>query len=195
MKTDYCELLIGCGRARDKRLFVPGTDPVKWSALTTLDCNPDVRPDILVDLDRVPWFAPQANSSLARILDSSRFDEIHAYEVLEHLGTQGDIRAFFAFFSECWRVLKPGGHLLATCPSRYSSWLWGDPGHTRAILPQSLIFLDQEQYEKQCDSGHPRPMSDYRYLYKGDFKTLFQVDNRETFSFILQAVKPSRFKG
>jgi len=51
------------------------------------------------------------------------FDEVHAYEVLEHLGRQGDYRSFFATFANIYRVLVPGGLLLATVPSRYSGWL------------------------------------------------------------------------
>lgn len=123
------------------------------------------------------------------------FDEIHAYEVIEHLGSQGDAHAFLDFFAEAWRVLKPGGYFLATVPSRFSEWLWGDPSHRRAILPASLTFLDQMEYVKQLDGSRKRSMSDFRSFYKADFVLKFSHDNRENFSFVLQSVKPSRING
>lgn len=122
------------------------------------------------------------------------FDEIHAYEVLEHLGWQGSASEFFRDFSEIWRVLKPGGHLYATVPSRFSPWLWGDPSHTRAILPETLVFLDQSEYARQLDGERPTGMSDFREFYRADFVVKHRHDNREVFEFVLMAVKPSRYQ-
>lgn len=123
------------------------------------------------------------------------WDEIHAYEVLEHLGRQGDARAFFAQMSELWRLLKPGGYFVCEVPSRFSGNLWGDPGHSRAIVEETLVFLDQSQYALQCDGPEKTrtPMSDYRHVYKADFKCTDHHDNRSHFAFVLQAVKPSRW--
>ena len=80
----YRELLIGCGHRRDKRLRVGRNDG--WNNLTTLDHNESVKPDIVCDLERPQWGsnAPQG----FQVLEESSFDEIHAYEVLEHLGQQ-----------------------------------------------------------------------------------------------------------
>lgn len=203
------ELLIGCGHARDKRMWWPMDLPHEkrvWSNLVTLDCNPDCDPDFLCDLSlkhlsarfRVfarKYVAGLSWSSREAFADNS-FDEIHAYEVLEHLGAQGQYHAFFAQFSELWRILKPDGLLFATVPSRYSPWLWGDPSHTRAILPETLIFLDQEEYKRQCDSEDPRErtsMSDFRQYYKADFERLYVYDDKLHTKFVLRAVKPSRY--
>lgn len=139
---------------------------------------------LLVPCDDLPMDAWTFKESI--------FDEIHAYEVLEHLGSQGDAPTFFSDFSQIWRILKPGGHLLATVPSRFSPWLWGDPSHRRAILPESLVFLDQAEYVRQLDGSTKTAMSDFRYLYKADFKILHAQDDRTTFTFVLEAVKPSR---
>src|SRR5262245_29516061 len=141
------ELLLGCGSDRRRRLVVDGREG--WSRLVALDYNRDHRPDVVADLDKTPWpFADEA------------FDEIHAYEVLEHLGQQGDARSFFAHFGEVYRMLKPGGYLAATCPSWQSSWAWGDPSHRRVITGGSLVFLDQTEYQRQVGKT---PMSDFRW--------------------------------
>ncbi len=184
----YRELLIGCGHSRDKRLDVGADQGKAWRGLVeTLDNNPDCRPDIYWDLEHVPWC--NHGQYGMEPMEDSIYDEIHAYEVLEHLGRQGDFVAFFRTFSEIWRVLKPGGHLAATVPSRYSVWLWGDPGHTRALLPVHLTFLDQTEYTRQLGKT---PMSDYRYVYAADFETVHSYDDHNTHQFILRAVKPSR---
>lgn len=190
--SPYRELLLGCGRSREKRLVPPGC-PATWQGLVTLDNNPDVSPDIVCDLDNTAFKWRDARDRRAEPLADDSFDEIHAYEVLEHLGAQGNYRAFFHHFSEIWRLLKPNGYLCATVPSRYSGWLWGDPSHKRAILPESLSFLDQSEYVRQCDGPRPGPMSDFRSIYKADFRCIDKAESREAFMFILQAVKPSRW--
>lgn len=180
--TDYRELLLGCGRSREKRVDPRGTIQ-PWVNLTTLDSRPEVEPDIVHDLD--------AHGNLRDIFDADTFDEVHAYEVLEHLGRQGSALEFFWHFFQIWSILKPGGFLCATVPSRYSEWLWGDPGHCRAIVNASLQFLRQPFYG-QCDGDKPTPCSDYRDLWKGDFDVIRSSDDHTTHTFILQAVKPMR---
>jgi hypothetical protein len=170
------ELLIGCGSNRDRRIAVNGHRT--WQQLITLDQNAAHKPDIVHDLDVLPY-----------PFEADTFDEIHAYEVLEHLGRQGDWRRFFADFSELYRILKPGGFLAATCPSYKSMWAWGDPSHTRIITSGTLVFLDQEQYQEQVGKT---PMSDFRFIWKGDFRPIWVDEDLDALRFVIQAVKPSR---
>jgi SAM-dependent methyltransferase len=172
----YRELLLGCGATRAKKLGFPGQR--EWRSLTTLDVEPGHKPDVIHDLNVCPW-----------PFDDNSFDEIHAYEVLEHLGSQGDYKSFFAHFMEIWRILKPGGHLFASCPSAQSRWLWGDPGHTRLISAETLAFVIQPEYTKQVGVT---AMTDYRSLFTGDFESLRLHDDTNTLQIILKAVKPSR---
>lgn len=167
------ELLIGCGNKRIKRFTID--NDMTWRGLVTMDHDPNCGADILHDLDVTPW-----------PLDDNSFDEVHAYEVLEHLGTQGDYKAFFRHFYEIWRVLKPGGHLFATVPSWRSVWAWGDPSHTRIISPASVTFLDQSEYEAQVGKT---PMTDFRWLWSGDLRAVHIDCNDDQFTFVLRAVK------
>ena len=171
------ELLIGCGTRREKLLAIEGR-PQDWTNLTTLDLVPDHKPDVVHDLNVFPW--PFADET---------FDEVHAYEVLEHLGRQGDFQRFFADFSEIWRILKPGGHLVGTSPFWASPWAWGDPGHTRVISMEALTYLDQTEYDKQVGNT---PMTDYRFCYQADFEVVAAVQDERSFQYGLEAVKPSR---
>jgi predicted O-linked N-acetylglucosamine transferase (SPINDLY family) len=177
-QTTRKELLIGCGSNHAKKLCVNNRN--QWEGLVTLDYNGDHNPDFVHDLTQLPL--PFADNS---------FDEIHAYEVLEHTGAQGDYKFFFAQFTEFYRILKNGGVLLATCPSRNSPWAWGDPSHTRLVQPENLIFLDQSEYIKQVGIT---AMSDFRNIYSADFTPLFAKDDGSTFSFAIKAVKPTRHR-
>jgi SAM-dependent methyltransferase len=120
--------------------------------------------------------------------DDDSATEIHAYEVLEHCGTQGDYRFFFRQWSDFWRVLKPGGLFFATVPLPTSPWAWGDPSHTRIIQVESLTFLNQPAYAQVGVT----PMSDYRSIYRADFDILYTDKTEHSLCFALKAVKPSR---
>lgn len=203
MSEDYRELLLGAGRNHKKRYNAEPTHPRVWRSLrdgiptpVTLDINLSCNPDLFCDLNATPpWYASSRveGTGVPRVLESDYWDEVHAYQVLEHLGSQGDAHALLSQFAEIWRILKPGGYLVAEVPSRFSPWLWGDPSHRRAIVPETLVFLDQSEYIRQCDSPTPSAMSDFRNIYKADFRCIQQHDNRSDFAFILQAVKPSRW--
>lgn len=169
------ELLIGAGSNRVKKLVYGGRS--EWDALTTLDHNADHPVDVVHDLETLPL--PFADDS---------FDEIHAYEVLEHVGRQGDWRFFFAQWTDFWRLLKPDGLFFATCPAASSPWAWGDPSHTRIIGPECLVFLSQPNYAQVGVT----PMSDFRHVYRADFDLIHSQTHGHQFEFVLRAVKPSR---
>lgn len=179
-KTNH--LLLGCGTFLDKRISVPD-GPFEWQNLVTLDINPDMNPSVVWDMSKIPLPFPD-----------NAFDEIHAYEILEHTGTQGDFRFFFQQFADFWRILKPGGFLMASVPMWDSPWAWGDPSHTRVITKGSLVFLNQQEYVNQIDKpiGKRTSMTDFRRWYQADFECVGGSENEHQFQFVLQAVKPSR---
>lgn len=193
------ELLLGCGHSRFKVLIPPGGSP-EWHELTTLDRNPDVKPDVEWNMDWEEGFPFKEN----------KFTEIHAYEVLEHLGAQGNWKAFFDLFDNLWGILRPGGYLLGSVPAWDSEAAWGDPSHRRVLPPMAFAMLSQEEYRKQVGITM---MSDFRFAYKADFRIVhlkmdevqYKVDQNTGIvrkiepkegrftKFILQAIKPSTY--
>lgn len=169
------ELLIGCGNDLRKKMSFEGI-PSDWTDLTTLDVDPDVKPNVVHDLNVLPY-----------PFKDNQFTEIHAYEVLEHCGKQGDWKFYFDQFAEFWRILQPNGFLVASTPMWDNPWAWGDPGHTRLICKESLIFLNQDEYKQIGRTA----MTDYRPYWKGNFVVIGLNENNEAgmFGFVLKAVK------
>lgn len=164
------ELLIGCGNSRVKKLSRPGLS--EWRDLVTLDIDPDAKPDVLHDLEVMPY-----------PFEDGTFGEIHAYEVLEHFGRQGDWRGWFAMWTEFYRIMQPSGYFFGSCPRWGSPWLWGDPGHTRYVGPESLTFLDQREYAKQVGKTS---MTDYRHVWRGHFEVAHAEVAGDSYFFVLR---------
>ena len=164
------ELLIGAGHDRRKRIWLG--DDTEFKNLVTLDINPDAKPSVIFDLELVnlPF-------------DDNSFNEIHAYEVLEHVGRQGDWRFFFKQFDEFARVLIPNGMMFITSPPAASPWVWGDPGHTRFMGPEVYTFLNRQQYAIQLGKT---TMTDYRRCFVSDW-TIIGAKNDGTV--VLRSIK------
>ena len=167
------ELLLGCGTRRTKGIWSEEI-PEHFENLVTLDLMATHKPDVEWDMNDLPL-----------PFDDNSFDEIHAYEVLEHTGQQGDWRFFFAQFNDFWRILRPGGYLCASVPMWDQEWAWGDPGHTRVITPKTLMFLEQEFYKQKGNTA----ASDYRPVYHGNFEAKAMQEREFQFFFILKAIK------
>jgi len=67
--------------------------------------------------------------------EDGEFDLVALLDTVEHVPDEGEM----AVFSECWRVLKPGGKLLVTVPA--FMWLWShndvlNAHHRRYTVPE-----------------------------------------------------------
>jgi SAM-dependent methyltransferase len=159
MKT----LLIGAGNDRRKKLCFKGEEA--WAGeLVTVDMNPNCGATLVWDLEQRPL--PFADAE---------FDEIHAYDCLEHWGKQGDWRAWFDEMAEYHRLLKPGGKFAAAVPIGGDHF--ADPGHTRFFASNHFLFLSQKFYDQQIAAG--RPITDYRWYWKLDFDIVHLDAGRE----------------
>lgn len=146
MSEEFRELILG-GTPRMKTNYsILGGDG-KFKNPTYVDLLPE--PGVIVwDLNNHPL-----------PFEDDTFDEIHAYQILEHLGSQGDYKFFFSEFNEYWRIIKPNGIMHIVVPEWNKIWAWGDPGHTRILPSVFYYFLEKESVElnKQIATS----MSDY----------------------------------
>lgn len=148
-------LLVGCGNSRVKKVFVDGQ--AAWvGQLTTLDINPNCGADVIVDMGLHSSRLPFPNEE---------FDEIGAYDVLEHWGAQGDFRRWFDEMAEYHRILKPGGTMGIIVPIGADAL--ADPGHTRFFGSNHFWMLNQQWYSAQLAKG--MQVSDYRWYWRDNF--------------------------
>lgn len=147
-------LLLGCGHDRRKKVYHPPHS--EWvQPLVTLDFSPLVKADFVHDLEDFPW-----------PFKDEEFNEIGAFDVLEHFGRQGDWRRWFKDMGEIHRILKPNGTFHCLVPVGRDAL--ADPGHTRFIHRNHFVFLNQQQYDLNLKAGNP--MTDYRWYWKLNFE-------------------------
>lgn len=112
--------------------------------------------DYVFDLTKFPW--PFEDNSVDEI-HCSHYIEHVAMEYVEHQGHQKD--ALFAFFDECYRILKPDGIMTVICPSARSNRGFQDFTHRRFIVSESFLYLSDEwrrlnkldHYNVNCNFG------------------------------------------
>lgn len=162
-------LLIGCGNSREKKVFLKSQE---WAGkLTTVDMNPDCGADIVMDLTRIFNSVHPEQCTLGRQLpfEEETFDEIGAYDCLEHWGNQGDWRSWFAEMAEYHRVLKPGGTMGIIVPVGEDAL--ADPGHTRFFGMNHFRMLSQQWYHDALAKG--MQVTDYRWYWRENFDVLY----------------------
>lgn len=120
-------LHVGCGPDNPENLN-PTFRGADWSE-TRFDIDPLVKPDIVGDITAM-WD-----------VEENQFDAVWSSHNIEHLEEHKVCLALYHF----WRVLKPGGFLLITCP---------DLQAVAVLVAQDL--LDKPAY--QSPAGPIRPM-------------------------------------
>lgn len=107
--------------------------------------------------------------------EDEQLDEIHAYEIIEHFGLQGDFKGFFREFGEYWRVLKPEGLMCISCPMWDSPWSFADPGHCRVLPKEVFGFLTKAHYD-QIEGERDSSCTDYRSFIDGRYWEVLGVE-------------------
>jgi ubiquinone/menaquinone biosynthesis C-methylase UbiE len=101
------------------------------SDAVTIDINPGVRPDVVHDLNQVPWPFP----------DNS-FDAIYCKEVIEHMGN------VIAIMEEMHRIGRPGAMVQITTPHFSCANSFTDPTHLHHLGFFSFdYFTGQNQWD------------------------------------------------
>jgi len=163
-------LLIGAGNSRVKKVFKKGSPD--WTGdLVTMDMDPNCDPTLIWDLETRPFPFPDGH-----------FDEIAAYDVLEHIGRQGDWRGWFDEMAEYHRLLKPGGVFGIIVPVAQDAL--ADPGHTRFFHKNHFGFLCQGFYAENLDLG--APVTDYRWYWKLNYEIIYHEQNDHHLSMMLR---------
>lgn len=172
-------LMLGAGFALPtRRLTSPGSTDESHTRWKTLDVNAACKPDEIFDLQ-------QLEEGKGLPFSDNSFDEIHAYEILEHFGRQGDYVGLFSTFRALWNSLKPRGLLVGTCPSMNSKWLWAEPGHIRVIAHGTLSFLEKEHYDQLGKTA----CTDYRaFVDPCWWKIEHSEDDGNNFAFALRKI-------
>jgi SAM-dependent methyltransferase len=104
-----------------------GCGPNRIGGAVNVDREPAVRPDVLHDLNRLPWpFADDA------------FDCVKAFDVIEHLD---DV---VATMMEIHRVCRHGARIEITVPHFSSCNAFTDPTHARSLGWSSFHYFTGE---------------------------------------------------
>lgn len=155
-------LLIGCGHSRTKHVQHEGK--AEWAGeLTTLDVSPICGADVVFDMDEIAVRGGRFP------FENDTFDEIGAFNTMEHFGRQGDFRGWFHECAEYHRILKPGGIMEILVPINGDAL--ADPGHTRFFQQNWFYFLNQAFYEH--NEVKSTCFSDYRWIWHLNFDVLY----------------------
>lgn len=148
-----------------------------------------------LDLLKFPW--PWADNTFSELHCSHFVEHIPAREVEERdvykslIGEYGAYDyhkyigkdMFFAFFDECYRILKPGGVMTVVCPSVKSTRAFWDPTHRRFIDQMTFFYLYREwrvsqkldHYKVECNfAGNVNPTVDENHTLKSADRQAFE---------------------
>ncbi|MBV9852562.1 MAG: class I SAM-dependent methyltransferase [Armatimonadetes bacterium] len=184
--------LPGINVQDDWRILEVGSGPNKlFPQSTTIDISPTGQPDILHDLNDIPYPLPEG-----------RFDLVVCLHVLEH------VQDLVGTTTELHRVLKPGGLLFVEVPYFSSVHFYTDPTHVHAFSTRSFDYyvegtpvsrfgysparFTKERVEIVVPGGGPvnrllrRWINGHHRLYEERLAFIFP---RHTLQFTLRAVK------
>lgn len=107
-----------------RNLLELGAGSTKRQGVTTIDYNSSVKPDILHNLDCIPWPIP----------DSS-FDAILMFSLIEHVSDP------FGVIEECHRILRPNGKIYLLTPHFSSTASFADLTHKWHFSARSFDYF------------------------------------------------------
>jgi hypothetical protein len=134
--------------AQDLRLNL-GCGHNKLPGYINVDSAIECRPDLLCNLDLIPW--PWPNNSVS---------EIVLFHALEHMGATTN--GFLAIMREIYRVCQPDAIVKITVPHpRHDNFL-NDPTHVRAITPALMGLFSRANCDLwQAQGASNTPLAHY----------------------------------
>jgi hypothetical protein len=121
----------------------------KMEGYVNIDRSPLTAPDLLLDLEQVPW--PFEADSVA---------EIQALHVLEHVG--GETEQFLAVLREMYRVCRDDALINIVVPHHRSESFAGDPTHVRAITAKGMCMFSKDYCRAFAENGWPNtPLAEF----------------------------------
>lgn len=143
-----------------------------------------------VDLFKFPW--PWMDNSVDELHSSHFIEHIPAREIEERdldlsrcaaaALPEGSVQKdflgkdmMFAFFDECWRILRKDGKMQVICPALRSNRAFQDPTHRRFIPAETFLYLNDNwrkankldhyrvrcNFDVKCDPIVPIEMTTY----------------------------------
>jgi len=116
-----------------------GCGAKKMKGWVNVDKYPVFEPDVLHDLEHVPW--PFDDNSSSRIMLD---------HVLEHLAVMPDV--FLAIMKELYRIAAPDTTIQINVPHPRHDNFINDPTHVRPVTPQTLQLFDLELNQTWIDT-------------------------------------------
>jgi SAM-dependent methyltransferase len=151
-KNSLLKLDLGCGIFKKEEHV--GVDKIKF---------PEV--DVVVDLGSETW--PWGDNSV---------DEVHCYNLIEHLTNLNNKNERIHFFNELYRVLKKDAKANIALPHWCSSRYYGDPTHCEPFSEMGFFYLNKKWREESA------PHVDKKYNQNGydcDFESNWGYSVRE----------------
>jgi len=162
-KDMFDVLILGVGNCKIRRVKADNKAlDYSDSKVTSIDMNPDCNPTICMELGGI-------GGERKLPFEDESFDEINAYDTLEHWGVQGDWKGYFREFEEYHRILRVGGQMCVLVPR--GSDAFADPGHVRFFSANHFGMLNQAFYQENTDKG--TSCTDYRWFWKKNFDISF----------------------
>jgi predicted SAM-dependent methyltransferase len=121
----------------------------KVAGWTNVDVSPACNPDVVCDLEVLPW--PWGEGSV---------DAVLFYHSLEHLGQ--DSKVFLGMMKELYRVCRNGAEITINVPHPRHENFISDPTHVRIITPEVLSLFDRKWNDECQRLGGPNtPLGHY----------------------------------
>jgi predicted SAM-dependent methyltransferase len=106
-----------------------GAGENKQPNFVTLDKRPEVKPDIVHDLEVFPY--PLEDESCLIIVGSHIIEHIKPWLTID-------------LFNELWRIMKPDGQLALSTPYANSTGFWQDPTHCNGFNQVTFQYFDPD---------------------------------------------------